>query len=122
MAGRDYSYGAAAGNAYISPGNNQVFGGSILDLQPANSVFPGIISTSAQTFAGAKTFQNSSQNKTIYAEGGLSLCSTHLEISTRMNFEPISWDQHLFMVREMRAEIDDLKDRMDHLFAYINDQ
>jgi len=50
-----------------SNANGATITGSVLNLQPANASFGGVVTTGTQTFAGAKTFSNLASFGTIYS-------------------------------------------------------
>jgi hypothetical protein len=86
----------------------------------SDAMFPGIVHSGPQTFYGllggpAFTFRHQTMKQKTHYD----VCS--FEITTAMN-ETISWDQHLFMVRQMQADIDDLKDKLDYVLLYLENK
>lgn len=63
-------------------------------------------------------------SRTFYQDAPTAIWQLHgdsIEFTTKMN-ETITWDQHVFKINQMQADIDDLKDKLDHVCAFIENK
>ena len=65
--------------------NGATITGSVLNLEPANASFGGVITTGSQTFAGAKTFQSGPSAPTAPASSNSTLLATTAYVDRQVN-------------------------------------